>query len=138
MPNSIKYKGFKDLESWKKGRELRMKISLLVKKFPVEERFILSAQILRSSRSITNNIAEGYGRYTYTDTRHFFVQARGSVTETIDHLIIAFDEKYILMPELEELEELCQTIFKLINGYISYLDKKKSQPNSQLQIPKPK
>ena len=52
--------------------------------------------------------------------RHFFIQARGSLTETIDHLTIAFDEGYIIETELKELETLCGTIFKLINGYISY------------------
>jgi len=133
MSDNIIYKGFKELESWKKGRELRMKISALIKKFPVEEKYLLCSQIIRSSRSITNNIAEGYGRFTYSDTKHFFIQARGSVTETIDHLVTAYDEKYITEEELNDLEKHCETIFKLINGYISYLDKQK-QPNSKFPI----
>jgi four helix bundle protein len=133
MSNNISYKGFKDLESWKKGRELRNSISALVKKFPAEEKYMLCSQIIRSSRSITNNIAEGYGRFSYSDTKHFFIQARGSVTETIDHLITAFDEKYITENELNEFEQQCEIIFKLINGYISYLDKQK-QPNSKFPI----
>lgn len=133
MSYSITFKGFKELESWKKGRELRVKISALIKKFPAEEKYLLCSQIIRSSRSITNNIAEGYGRFSYSDTKHFFIQARGSVTETIDHLITAFDEKYITEEELNQLEKQCETIFKLINGYISYLDKQK-QPNSKSPI----
>lgn len=133
MSDSIIYKGFKELESWKKGRELRNNISALTKKFPLEERYLLCSQIIRSSRSITNNIAEGYGRFTYSDTKHFFIQARGSVTETIDHLITAFDENYITEEELKELEKQCETIFKLINGYITYLEKQR-QPNSKSPI----
>ena len=117
------YRGFRDLESWKKGRELRMKVSALVKTLPQYERYSLASQLLNASRSITNNIAEGYGRFTYTDTRHFFVQARGSVTETIDQLTIALDECYITETLFGELEALCEEIFRLINGYISYLDK---------------
>ena len=135
MPVSNSYKGFKDLECWKKSRELRIKISTLVKRFPTEERYKLSSQIIHASRSITNNMAEGYGRFTYSDTRHFVIQARGSVTETIDHLIIAFDEKYISQEELTELEIICESIFKLINGYIGYLEKQKPITNSQSQIP---
>jgi four helix bundle protein len=123
MDTSPKHKGFKDLESWKKGRELRNRISAMVKGFPSEEKYALSLQVLRSSRSITNNIAKGYGRFTYTDTKHFFIQARGSVTETMDHLTIAFDEHYITEGLLNELEHLCEDVYRLINGYINYLDK---------------
>ncbi len=89
------YKGYKELDCYKHARELRKSISTLTLKFPKEEKYELVSQIKRSSRSITANIAEGYGRYTYTDTRHFFIMARGSLTETMEHLLTAFDEKYI-------------------------------------------
>jgi hypothetical protein len=58
----------------------------------------------------------------------------------MDHLSVAFDENYISEVELKEGEEKCELIFKLINGYIAYLDKSKKQqslpliPNPQLQI----
>ena len=84
------YKGYKDLDCYKQARELRVLISDLTKTFPKEERFELTSQIKRASRSITANIAEGYGRFTYTDTRHFFIIARGSVTETMEHLTTAY------------------------------------------------
>lgn len=122
----MNYKGYKELESYVKARELRIDISELVKKFPTSEKFQLTTQIIRSSRSITANIAEGYGRFTYTDTRHFFIIARGSTTETMEHLTTAFDEKYITEQELNLFDEKCQTIIKLINGYINFLDKSKA------------
>jgi four helix bundle protein len=109
---------------------LRKRISALAKSFPPEEKYILLPQIKRASRSVTNNISEGYGRFSYTDTRHFFIQARGSVTETIDHLTVAYDEDYISERELLEHEQLCETVFKLINGYINYLDRKSKQQTS--------
>ena len=87
MDNKTAYRGFKELECWKKGRELRMKISSITQGFPNDEKFLLIAQIKKSSRSVTANIAEGYGRYMYNDIRHFFIQSKGSVTETIDHII---------------------------------------------------
>ena len=132
----MNYKGYKDLDCYKRARELRIFISNLVKKFPSKENFFLLSQIIRSSRSITANIAEGYGRFTYTDTRNFFIIARGSTTETMEHLCIAFDENYILDEELKTGEEMFEVVFKLINGYINYLDmsKKKirmhNEPNS--------
>ncbi len=125
----MNYCGYKDLECYKQARELRIFISALVKTFPPQERFLLTNQILRSSRSITANIAEGYGRFTYTDTRNFFIIARGSVTETMEHLCTAFDENYIDEACLNAGNEKCELVFKLINGYISYLDKSKTTIN---------
>jgi four helix bundle protein len=123
----MNYKGYKDLECYIQGRNLRMEVSELIKTFPSYEKFLLTDQITRSARSITANIAEGYGRYTFTDTRHFFIIARGSVTETMEHLQTAFDEKYINEEQLKQQEEKCELVFKLINGYIAYLDKSKNQ-----------
>jgi len=127
----MNYKGYKDLDCYIKARELRIFISELVKKFPPHEKFLLTAQIIDCSRSVSRNIAEGYGRYTYTDTRNFFIIARGSVTETMEQLTTALDEKYINEAEHETGEEKCELIFRLINGYIAYLDKSKKQRQQQ-------
>ena len=121
----MNYKGYKDLECYIQARLLRTYVSELARKFPSHEKFLLTAQVIDSSRSVTRNIAEGYGRYTYNDTRNFFVIARGSVTETMEQLTTAFDEKYITEEELKIGEEKCELVFKLINGYITYLDRAK-------------
>ena len=127
----MNYKGYKELECYIQVKMLRIFISELSKKFPAHEKFLLISQIIDSSRSITRNIAEGYGRYTYTDTRNFFIIARGSVTETMEHLSTAYDEQYISEEELKLGEDKCELVFKLINGYITYLDKsKKGKPSS--------
>ena len=130
----INYKGFTELDCYKNGRILRKSISELAGKLPKDEKYELVSQIKRSSRSITANIAEGYGRYTYSDTRHFFIISRGSVTETMEHLTTAFDENYITNDELIVELEKCEVIFKLINGFIAYLDRskkiQKAAPNS--------
>ena len=122
----MNYKGYKELESYIKARELRIEISEIAKHFPSTEKFLLTNQIIRSSRSIKANIAEGYGRYTHTDTRNFFIIARGSATETMEHLTTAFDEKFITDETLRIFELKCETVIKLINGYINYLDKSKA------------
>ena len=121
------YKGYKDLDCYKYARELRKSISLLAKIFPKHEKYELAAQIISATRSITANIAEGYGRFTYTDTRNFFIMSRGSLTETLEHLTTAFDEGYITEEQLSSSEQKCETVFKLLNGYISYLDRSKKQ-----------
>ena len=77
---------FTDLETWKQSRKIRNYVSDLVKKFPADEKFRLTDQIIRSSRSIGNNLAEGHGRFHYQDNIRFCIMARGSLTETLDHL----------------------------------------------------
>jgi len=114
-------RGFTDLEAWKKAHVLRKDISELVKSFPSDEKYRLTDQIIRSSRSIGNNIAEGHGRYHYIDSRKFFINARGSASETIDHLIVALDEGYINKEIFEKLQASCDECMRLINGYINYL-----------------
>src|ERR1700759_650548 len=88
-------KAFTDLEVWKKSRTLRNNISELVKKFPAEEKYRLTDQIIRCSRSIGNNIAEGHGRFHYQDNIRFCIIARGSLSETLDHFFVAKDENLI-------------------------------------------
>ncbi|GMQ28326.1 four helix bundle protein [Algoriphagus confluentis] len=102
----------------------------MVKKLPQEEKYALAIQIRRSSRSITNNIAEGYGRFFFQENIQFCRISRGSLSETLDHMIVAFDEGYIYESESENFRILHNDCLKLLNGYINYLQKVKSgSPN---------
>jgi len=114
-------RSFTDLEAWKKARVLRNNISDLTKSFPSEEKYRLTDQIIRSVRSIGNNIAEGHGRFHYADESKFMLNARGSAAETIDHLIIALDENYISEANFKKFKDDCEECMKMINGYITYL-----------------
>lgn len=66
MEENVKF--FEDLECWKLGKDLRIELSKLVKSFHNDEKYSLVSQIIRASRSVTNNIAEGYGRFHYKET----------------------------------------------------------------------
>jgi len=110
-----------------KSRLLRNEISLLAKSFPADEKYRLADQIIRSSRSIGNNIAEAQGSFHYIDAAKFLVNARGSITETIDHLIIALDEKFIDEKMFERLKAICDYCMRLTNGYINYLRQQKNK-----------
>src|SRR6201989_38543 len=116
---------FTDLEVWKKSRILRNSISELVKSFPAEEKYRLTDQIIRSSRSIGNNLAEGHGRFHYQDNIRFCVMARGSLSETLDHILIAVEENIIKTGDLENFQSEYDSCLRLLNGYIQYLKKKK-------------
>ncbi|WP_262713288.1 four helix bundle protein [Mucilaginibacter frigoritolerans] len=101
-------------------------MSDLVKTFPVEKKYRLTDQIIRSSRSVGNNISEGHGRFHYQDNIRFCIMARGSLSETLDHLIIALDEKIIDEDVLLSFQTEYESCLKLLNGYIQYLKGKKT------------
>ncbi|MDD4990937.1 MAG: four helix bundle protein [Paludibacter sp.] len=113
------------METWKECRKLRIQISQLVKVFPTEEKYRLVDQIVRSSRSVTANIAEGHGRFHFQENIQFCRQARGSLTETLEHLICALDESYITTEQLNNYRIQYGLCLKLLNGYIAYLQKMK-------------
>jgi four helix bundle protein len=115
-----------DLNAWKLAREFRKNISLMTKKFPAEEKFKLTDQMIRSSRSVSANIAEGSDRFYFQENIAFCRKSRGSLVETLDHLYCAFDEKYINETELNQAKEELNILLKVLNGYISYLKKSKS------------
>ncbi|MDB5206726.1 MAG: four helix bundle protein [Flavisolibacter sp.] len=115
---------FTDLDVWKKGREFKKEIEKLAKTFPIEEKYKLSGQIIPSARSINANIAEGHGRFTYKDQTHFCIQARGSLSETLNHLIDAFDCHYITQQQLSNYKTMFDEVERLLNGYITYLRSK--------------
>lgn len=120
---------FEDLEIWQLAREFRKKISRLLKTFPAEEKYRLSDQLVRASRSATANIAEGYGRYHYQENIQFCRQSRGSLYQMIDHLTVAFDEGCIAENDYGELRDEAFVIIRRLNGYISYLGKRKQLGN---------
>ena len=80
-------KTFEDLECWKLARKVRMRISELSKKFPKEETYSLTQHIKKTARSITDNIAEGYGRFHFQENIQFCRISRGSAYEVTNQLI---------------------------------------------------
>ena len=114
-------KSFTELEVWKKMRLLKIKIETLTKTFPAEEKFRLTNQIVRSVRSVNASIAEGHGRYTFPDRIHFCIIARGSLSETYNHLIDAYDCTYITLEKLTELKNELNEVEKILNGFINWL-----------------
>jgi four helix bundle protein len=114
---------FTELEVWKKARTLKNELKELADLFPTDEKFRLTDQLIRSSRSINANISEGHGRYTYKGQLHFCIQARGSLSETHTHLIDAIDCKYISQERFNYFKLLIDEVGRLLNGYINFLRK---------------
>jgi len=105
------------------ARELRKEISQFCKTLPKEETYRLKDQIVRSSRSVTANISEGFGRHHHQENAQFCRHARGSLTETLDHLNCALDEDYLTKDEYSRLRVALEQVWKVLNGYIAYLQR---------------
>lgn len=81
--------------------------------------------MIRASRSVTNNISEGYGKFHYQENIQFCRTSRGSLYELIDHFVIAFDEGYIDEVTCNKYKQQLDVLIAKINGYIAYLKKRK-------------
>jgi four helix bundle protein len=101
----------------------------LVPLLPREEKYDLADQVRRSSKSVPANIAEGSGRFYYMDNVRFCYNARGSLDETLNHLIASRDLGYCPLPLYEDLRGQIEEIRRLLNGYITWLKTKKVGEN---------
>jgi four helix bundle protein len=122
-------KGFEDLKAWQLARQLMIGCHELANRLPAFERHDLVSQIRRSSKSVMANIAEGYGRYHYLDSLRFYYIARGSLTETISHLITAHDLKYTGAEQHQTLYDLSREAERTLNGYINFTWKQQQGRN---------
>jgi four helix bundle protein len=132
------FRTFEDLEVYKSARAFRKAMYGVSRKLPDFERFGLASQVRRAAVSLTNNIAEGHGRWHFLDHIKFVLQARGSLEELIDDLNVCQDEMYLPSPEIAELKQQGWQVLKLINGYLRYLrDKKTAESLALHETPVP-
>ena len=131
MDSTNKYQSFTDLNVWKEARSFQLFIFNLSKSFPPEEKYKLSDQIIRSSRSIAANIAEGHGRFHFQEQIQFCRQARGSLSEVLNHIYTAFVCNYISKEQVIEIENKADLFLKLVNGYIFYLKNQKQTQSTK-------
>ena len=117
-------KDFTDLDVWKLARQLRQAIFSITRSFPGEEKYVLTSQLRRAAMSITANIAEGFGRFSYRENIQFCRQARGSVFEVRDHLTSALDAGYLPAKEAAEMDASAQRVIQVLNGYIRATQKR--------------
>lgn len=117
---------FENLDVWKQCRSIRKNVWNLCKTLPSDEKYMLKNQMIRASRSVTANIAEGYGRYHYQENIQFCRQGRGSLYELIDHVLVAQECNYINENQAKKLLKELETAIRLMNGYIKYLRSKKN------------
>lgn len=109
---------FSDLDAWKEGHKLVIKIYKITSTFPRSEMFALVDQMRRCAVSITSNIAEGFSRFSGKEKLQFFRISAGSTTELQNQLLIAKDVGFINQNDFDNLYEQATKVLKIINGLI--------------------
>ena len=109
----------KDLDVYKKAYQLAMTIFRVSKTFPDEERFALTGQIRRSSRSVCLNLREAWARRRYeAHVLNKLTDCDGENSETDSSLDFARDCKYVTVECHAELTGLSQQIGKMLGSMI--------------------
>lgn len=131
-------RGLDHLEIWKVAVDFAVFVQRkIVPLLPVEEKWALAAQLRRSVQSIPANIAEGYGRYYFTENVRFCYIARGSLEETYNHLVMANRLGYLPDSQLHAIVSEVVRLRQLLHGYIAFLKRSKrgeNEPGAQSLI----
>ncbi|MDP1710169.1 MAG: four helix bundle protein [bacterium] len=111
-------KDFTDLDAWKEGHKLVLLTYKLTKTFPKEEIFVITSQMRRAAISITSNIAEGFGRFSYKEKVQFYLTAIASTVELQNQFIISKDVGYLDEKTFKVVYEQTVKVHKITNGLI--------------------
>ncbi len=112
---------FEDILAWQKARVLCQIIKPLTEREGFSRDFKLKDQILSSSGSVMDNIAEGYERQTNKQFVYFLFVSKGSCGEVRSQAYRALDFKYITQQEFEDIYARALEISKILHGLIQRL-----------------
>jgi four helix bundle protein len=116
--NKAKIKNFYDLNVWKNSRLLVKIIYETTETFPKTEIYGIINQLRRAALSVTANIAEGFGRFHYKEKIKFYLQARGSILEIQNFIILAYDLNFIDKEMSKQIFSDCNIILLQLNSLI--------------------
>ena len=118
-------KSFFDLDVFKISYAFAMDIFTITRNFPKEEKYSLTDQLVRSSRSVSANIAEGFGKRTYeNEFKKHLVYAMGTLEETKVWLLYSKDCLYISTDVYESFckkyDEIGARLYKLFQNWKTF------------------
>ena len=135
-------KTFRQLYVWQASVELAVRMTAIADELCSRRRFALADQMQRAATSVPSNIAEGYGRLTNREIRHFLGQARGSLYELETQLLIAkrlgavtdYETERTLLARIGNgLTKLIRRHSQLCNSATMQLDQTTSSPSAARQ-----
>lgn len=127
MPNS-----FEDLDAFKQAVSLAVQVYRVTDSFPREERYGITSQVRRAATSVVRHLAEGQGRLSQGEWRHFLGQARGSLYEVDANLILAIKLCFVAADRYTELRRRTARVAQLIAGLIRHARRRESELRAKL------
>ena len=115
------YYDFTEMPVWKLSMNYAVQVFSLTVSLPKQEDYALTSQIRRSSVSVSDNLAEGFGRETKLDKRRFYIMSRGSLLESKNQLIYGKMVKYFTESDVAHLVDLNEKIHYELNKLIKSL-----------------
>jgi four helix bundle protein len=119
--DSMGARHFRELACWQLARELKSEVYAFTDRIPASRDRDFCEDIRASSRSVSSNIAEGFGRQTHREFARFLSIARGSLQETDNHLQDAFDCHYVSASDFARLSDLTRRALVTTTRLQSYL-----------------
>ncbi|MFH1367404.1 MAG: four helix bundle protein [Patescibacteria group bacterium] len=120
--------GIENLRIWKSAHSLEIQIYKITAGFPKEAYYLRRvSQIRRAASSITDNIAESYGKFNYNNKIHSLYISRGELEEARSQLKGFVAQRYLEDTLANEIINEYTELLKGINSYINFLKKKQSE-----------
>ena len=114
-------KRYEDLNAWQRAYEVALEVDRLTNESSFDKKWALKDQMLRSSLSISSNIAEGFGRKSKKDFARFLLIAMGSTEELRSQIRFARDTGLIKDSDFNSVHDKLLEIGKMITGLRKYL-----------------
>jgi four helix bundle protein len=121
--------GLENLKVYKMAEELEILVHKITKEFPKDEKYRSVDQLRRSSASVSNNIAEGYNRYSFAEKIRYLIIAKGEAEETKMNILKCGKKEIIEMQIAENIGERYTELLKAISGYIRFIKKQSELRN---------
>jgi four helix bundle protein len=112
-------RSYRELIVWQKSMKLARAAYQLTNSLPKKEAYGLVSQLRRAAVSVPSNIAEGHGRLTDLQFRHFLGNARGSLYELQTQIELARDLGFLDAERVRQFMEQGSEVARLINGLIT-------------------
>jgi four helix bundle protein len=116
---------FENLQVYQRSVDFADEVASLSDKFPRGFYFLVD-QLNRASLSIATNLAEGNGRFTKPDRKHFFIIARGSTQECVPLLEVAMRREFVDTETHARLKSQLEEIAKMLSGLINGLNNRET------------
>ena len=118
---SFGVKSYRELTVWQRSIQLTVAIYRLTESFPKAELYGLVNQLRRAAVSVASNIAEGHGRLTTGEYKHFLGLARGSLCEVQTQLVVARELGFAESAAIDQCEGLSDEVGKMTNAMLARL-----------------